>query len=49
MTSLRPLHNALSIFIDGSSKGYLINNRQVVIETPELSADSTTECFSVCK
>jgi hypothetical protein len=40
MTSLQPLHNALLIFTDGSSKGrarYLINNQQV-IETPGLSA-----------
>ena len=40
MTSLQPLHNALLIFTDGSSKGragYLINNQQVVIETPGLS------------
>ena len=41
MTSLQPLHNALLIFTDDSSKGltgYLINNQQVVIETPGLSA-----------
>lgn len=41
MTSLQPLHNALLIFTDGSSKGragYLINNQQVVIETPGISA-----------
>ena len=41
MTSLRPLYNALLIFTDGSSKGragYLINNQQVIIETPGLSA-----------
>ena len=41
MTSLQPLYNALLIFTDGSSKGragYLMNNQQVVIETPGLSA-----------
>jgi hypothetical protein len=41
MTSLQPLHNALLVFTDGSSKGqagYLINNQQVIIETPGLSA-----------
>jgi hypothetical protein len=41
MTSLQPLNNALLIFTDGSSKGragYLINNQQVIIETPGLSA-----------
>ena len=41
MTSLQPLHNALLIFIDSFSKGqtgYLLNNQQVVIETPGLSA-----------
>ena len=41
MTSLQPLYNALLIFTDGSSKGragYLINNQQVIIETPGLSA-----------
>lgn len=40
MTSLQPLYNALLIFIDGSSKGraeYLINNQQVIINTPGLS------------
>ena len=39
MTPLQPLHNAL--FTDGSSKGragYLINNQQVTVETPGLSA-----------
>ena len=41
MTSLQPLYNALLIFTDGSSKGragYLINNQQVIIKTPGLSA-----------
>ena len=41
MTSLQPLHNALLIFTDSSSKGragYLINNQQVVIESAGLSA-----------
>jgi hypothetical protein len=41
MTSLQPLYNALLGFTDGSSKGragYLINNQQVIIETPGLSA-----------
>jgi hypothetical protein len=41
MTSLQPLYNALLIFTDGSSKErarYLINNQQVIIETPGLSA-----------
>ena len=41
MTSLQPLYNALLIFTDGSSKGqagYLINNQQVILETPGLSA-----------
>jgi hypothetical protein len=41
MTSLQPLNNALLIFTDGSSKGragYLINNQQVIIETPGLLA-----------
>jgi hypothetical protein len=40
MTSLKPLYNALWIFTDGSSKGrdeYLMNNQQVIIETPGLS------------
>ena len=37
MTSLLPLHNAVLVFTDGSSKGragYLINNQQVIIKTP---------------
>jgi hypothetical protein len=41
MTSLQPVYNALLIFTAGSSKGragYLINNQQVIIETPGLSA-----------
>ena len=41
MTSLLPLHNAVLVLTDGSSKGragYLMNNQQVVIETPGLSA-----------
>ena len=41
MTSLQPLQNALLIRTDDPSKGcagYLINNQQVVIETPGLSA-----------
>ena len=41
MTSLHPLYNALLIFTDGSSKGrarHVINNQQVIIETPGLSA-----------
>jgi hypothetical protein len=41
MTSLQSLYNALLIFTDSSSKGrdrYLINNQQVIIETPGLSA-----------
>jgi hypothetical protein len=40
MTSLQPLNNALLTFTDGTSKGqagYLINNQQVIIETPGLS------------
>jgi hypothetical protein len=41
MTSLQPLYDALLIFTDGSSKGqtrFLINNQQVIIKTPGLSA-----------
>jgi hypothetical protein len=41
MTSLQPLYNALLAFTDGFSKGragYLMNNQQVGIETPGLSA-----------
>ena len=41
MTSLQPLHNAVLVFTDGSSKGragFLINNQQVIIKTPGLSA-----------
>ena len=41
MTSLQPLHNAVLVFTGGSSKGragYLINNQQVIIKTPGLSA-----------
>jgi hypothetical protein len=41
MTSLQPLHNAVLVFTDGSFKGqagYLINNQQVIIKTPGLSA-----------
>jgi hypothetical protein len=41
MIFLQPLCNALLIFTDGSSKGragYLINNQQVIIETPGLLA-----------
>ena len=41
MTSLQPLYNALLIFTDGSSKGqagFLINNQQVIIKTPGVSA-----------
>jgi hypothetical protein len=41
MISLQPLHNAVLVFTDGSSKGragYLINNHQVIIKTPGLSA-----------
>ena len=41
MTSLQPLYNALLIFTDGSFKGrtgFLINNQQVIIKTPGLSA-----------
>jgi hypothetical protein len=41
MTSLQPLHNPVLVFTDGSSKrqaGYLINNQQVIIKTPGLSA-----------
>ena len=44
MTSLQPLHNAVLVFTDGSSKGragYLINNQQVIIKTPGLSAQLT--------
>jgi hypothetical protein len=40
MISLLPLHNVL-VFTDGSSKGqarYLINNQQIIIKTPGLSA-----------
>ena len=41
LTSFPPLHNAVLVFTDGSSKGragYLINNQQVIIKTPGLSA-----------
>lgn len=41
MTSLQLVHNAVLVFTDGSSKGragYLINNQQVIIKTPSLSA-----------
>jgi hypothetical protein len=41
MTSLQPLHSAVLVFTDSSSKGqagYLINNQQVFIKTPGLSA-----------
>ena len=41
MTSLQLLHSAVLVFTDGSSKGragYLINNQQVIIKTPGLSA-----------
>ena len=41
MISLQTLWNALLILTDDSSKGragYLMNNQQVVIETPGLSA-----------
>jgi hypothetical protein len=41
MTSLQPLYNVLLIFTESSSKGqagYLMNNQQIVIETPGLSA-----------
>ena len=41
MTSLQPLHNAVLVFTDGSSKGragYIINNQQVIIKTPGLLA-----------
>ena len=41
MTSLQPLHNAVLVLTGGSSKGragYLINNQQVIIKTPGLSA-----------
>ena len=41
MTSLQPLHNPVLVFADGSSKrqaGYLINNQQVIIKSPGLSA-----------
>ena len=44
MTSLQLLHNALLVFTDGSSKGragYLINNQQVITNTPGLSAQLT--------
>ena len=41
LTSFPPLHNAVLVFTDGSSKGragFLINNQQVIIKTPGLSA-----------
>ena len=41
MTSLQPLNNTVLVFTDGSSKGragFLINNRQVIIKTPGVSA-----------
>ena len=40
LTSFPPLHNAVLVFTDGSSKGwagYPINNQQVIINTPDLS------------
>jgi hypothetical protein len=54
MTSLQPLHNAVLIFTDGSSKGhasYLISNQQAVIETPGLSAQlaELTAVLNVCQ
>jgi hypothetical protein len=39
--SLLPLHNAILVFTDGSSKGqaaYLINNQHVIIKATGLSA-----------
>ena len=41
LTSFPPLHNAVLVFTDGSSKGraeFLINNQQVIIKTPGISA-----------
>ena len=41
LTSFPPLHNAVLVFTDGSSKGraeFLINNQQVIIKTPGVSA-----------
>jgi hypothetical protein len=41
MTSLLPLHSSLLVLTDDSSKGrvrFLINNQQVIIKTPGLSA-----------
>ena len=41
MTSLQPLHNAVLVFTDGSSKGragFLISNQEVIIKTPGISA-----------
>ena len=41
LTSFQPLHSAVLVFTDGSSKGqaeFLINNQQVIIKTPGLSA-----------
>lgn len=41
ITSLQPLYNTLLIFTNNSSKRqakYLINNQQVIIKTPSLSA-----------
>lgn len=45
----QPLSNALLIFTDSSFKGrpaYLMNNQQLVIETPGLSAQLAELCFS---
>jgi hypothetical protein len=41
MTSLQPIQNAVLVFTDGASKGrsgFLLNNQQVIIKTPDLSA-----------
>ena len=51
MTSLHLLDNALLIFTDSSSKGrarYLINNQQVVIETPGLSVQLSELTAVLC-
>jgi hypothetical protein len=52
MTSLQTMCNALLIFTDGSFKGqdgYLMNNQQVVIETPGLSAQLAELTAAVLK
>ena len=52
MISLQTLWNALLILTDDSSKGragYLMNNQQVVIETPGLSAQLAELTAAVLK